>query len=151
MDGTWKKGGGQLGFLQPLLGRWTATAEGDVMGPVRCTRAFMAVLEGAYVRLEVRWELGGGANIYEEEALIGAGFKVNPFEFNVAYGEVWDSARTVSSGLLRPINGAEQGKVTDSAGTAYPAVNNGHYEGHNRVVSFGATMYLDGIIGKRRH
>ena len=70
---TWKKGRGKLGFLQPLLGRWTAMAEGDVMGPVRCTRAFSAVLEGAYVRLEARWELNGGAKIYEEEALIGAG------------------------------------------------------------------------------
>jgi hypothetical protein len=73
VEKTWKKGRGKLGFLQPLLGRWSATAAGDVMGPVRCTRAFTAVLEGAYVRLEARWELNGGAKIYEEEALIGAG------------------------------------------------------------------------------
>jgi hypothetical protein len=72
MDKTWKKGRGKLGFLQPLLGRWTATAEGDVMGPVRCTRVFTPVLEGSYVRLEARWELGEG-KVYEEEALIGAG------------------------------------------------------------------------------
>jgi hypothetical protein len=75
MTRTWKKGRGKLGFLQPLLGSWTATAEADVMGPVRCTRTFAAVLGGAYVRLEARWELGGGAKakVYEEEALIGAG------------------------------------------------------------------------------
>ena len=73
MGKVWKKGRGKLGFLQPLLGRWTATAAGDVMGPVRCTRAFTAVLEGAYVRLEARWEFNGGTKIYEEEALIGAG------------------------------------------------------------------------------
>ncbi len=72
MSKTWKRGRGKLGFLQPLLGRWTATAAGDVMGPVQCTRVFTPVLGGSYVRLEARWELGGG-KVYEEEALIGAG------------------------------------------------------------------------------
>jgi hypothetical protein len=38
MGKTWKKGRGKLGFLQPLLGRWTAEAKSE-MGPVRCTRS----------------------------------------------------------------------------------------------------------------
>lgn len=83
---------------------------------------------------------------------VGAGLKWNPFELNVAYGEIWDAARTVQSGELRPINGALQGKVTDATGALYPAVNNGHYEGHTRVLSLGVTVYFDGwLIGKQRH
>jgi hypothetical protein len=73
MGKVWKKGRGKLGFLQPLLGRWTAEANSD-MGPVRCTRAFEPVLGGSYVRLDARWELGGGGGrVYEELALIGSG------------------------------------------------------------------------------
>ncbi len=85
MGKAWKKGRGKLGFLGPLLGRWSAAAESP-MGPVRCTRAFEAVLGGSYVRLEARWAFGaaaaapaGGAEAplnaggYEEIALFGAG------------------------------------------------------------------------------
>ena len=85
MGRIWKKGRGKLGFLDPLLGRWMATAD-TPMGPVRCTRVFERVLGGNYVRLDARWQFGpaakaqepcpdapakGGA--YEETALIGAG------------------------------------------------------------------------------
>src|SRR3954469_4438467 len=73
MGKTWKKGRGKLGFLQPLLGRWTAESKSGEMGPVRCTRSFEPVLGGSYVRLDARWELGGGDKVYEEHALIGSG------------------------------------------------------------------------------
>jgi hypothetical protein len=79
MSRIWKKGRGKLGFLQPLLGRWSAVADSE-MGPVRCTRLFESVLGGAWVRLEARWEFGPlGAKgsvprrVYEESALIGPG------------------------------------------------------------------------------
>jgi hypothetical protein len=76
MGRTWKKGRGKLGFLQPLLGRWTATAQ-TPMGPVRCTRVFEPILGGSYIRLDARWEFGPaagkGGGAYEEMALIGAG------------------------------------------------------------------------------
>lgn len=72
MGKTWKKGRGKLGFLQPLLGCWTAESNSE-MGPVRCTRSFEPVLGGAYVELDARWEFGGGGKVYEERALIGSG------------------------------------------------------------------------------
>jgi hypothetical protein len=86
MAKSWKRGRGKLGFMEPLLGRWTATADMP-MGPVRCTRVFERVLGGSYIRLEARWQFGAGAGKasepgpnappkgggYEEIALIGAG------------------------------------------------------------------------------
>src|SRR3954452_23695306 len=72
MGKTWKKGRGKLGFLQPLLGRWTAESNSE-MGPVRCARSFEPVLGGSYVELDARWEFGGGGKVYEEQALIGSG------------------------------------------------------------------------------
>jgi hypothetical protein len=85
MAKLWKKGRGKLGFLQPLIGRWEASAE-TPMGPVRCTRTFEPTLKGSYVRLEARWEFSTaapkkgsdesdgskGPMVYEELALIGA-------------------------------------------------------------------------------
>jgi hypothetical protein len=84
MGKIWKEGSGKLGLLQPLLGRWTAVAESEI-GAVRCTRVFEPVLGGSYIRLEARWEFGGGpkprdphaesslkgGQVYEELALIG--------------------------------------------------------------------------------
>ena len=85
MSKVWKKGRGKLGFLQPLLGNWAATAETPI-GAVRCTRAFTLVLGGSYVRLDARWEFGAAGakapalcadapskGAYEELALIGVG------------------------------------------------------------------------------
>jgi hypothetical protein len=87
MDKMWKKGRGKLGLLQPLLGRWSATADSP-MGPLRCTRVFEPILGGAYVRLEARWLFGAaaqeaspqgatapppGGRGYQEIALFGAG------------------------------------------------------------------------------
>lgn len=72
MDEIWKKGTGELGFLQPLLGRWTAEGKSAELSSFRCARSFEPVLGGAYVRLDTHWEFGGG-QVYEEEALIGSG------------------------------------------------------------------------------
>jgi hypothetical protein len=87
MAKVWKKGRGKLGFLQPLLGRWTATAE-TPMGPVRCTRVLEPVLGGNYIQLTARWEFGAttaapqaecpeaqslAGKVYQEIALIGVG------------------------------------------------------------------------------
>jgi hypothetical protein len=87
MGKAWKKGRGKLGFLQPLLGRWSASADSE-MGPLRCTRVFESVLGGSYVRLEARWEFGPSAakpveacpstppragRGYQEIALLGVG------------------------------------------------------------------------------
>jgi hypothetical protein len=88
MGKAWKKGRGKLGFLDPLLGRWSASGDSP-MGPLRCTRVFERVLGGSYVRLEARWLFGAAAAAaappaggegnppkpggYEEFALFGAG------------------------------------------------------------------------------
>jgi len=71
MPHIWKKGRGKLGFLDPLLGEWSADAT-TPMGPMRCQRVFTKVLGGTRVRLEARWEIGVG-RAYEELALIGVG------------------------------------------------------------------------------
>jgi len=83
MAKLWKKGRGKLGFMQPLLGHWTATAD-TPMGPVRCTRVYESILNNAYIRLEALWEFGAAAKApcpdvplhgkgYKELAIIGAG------------------------------------------------------------------------------
>ena len=85
MSKVWKKGRGKLGFMQPLLGHWTASAE-TPMGPVSCSRTFEEVLGRSYIRLTARWEFGAAVKagkecadssfkgkVYEEFALIGAG------------------------------------------------------------------------------
>lgn len=87
MSGAWKKGRGKLGFMQPLIGRWKADAE-TAIGPVHCTRSFEPILQGAYIRLDARWEFRASlpmvqepsaaaplkeGRIYEELALIGVG------------------------------------------------------------------------------
>lgn len=65
---NWKKGRGKFGILEPLLGKWTASADSP-MGKVKCTRAFEKVLNGNYVQLTAKWEFG--EKIYEEIALFG--------------------------------------------------------------------------------
>jgi hypothetical protein len=64
----WKRGRGKLGIFAPLIGRWKAEAN-SAMGPMVCTRTFTPTLNGAYLQLSVRWEMGKGA--YEELALLG--------------------------------------------------------------------------------
>jgi hypothetical protein len=86
MSRVWKKGRGKLGFMQPLLGQWTAEAASP-MGPMRCTRVFTLILNGSYIRLDARWGFAAAAKAtescpdpphqkgraYQELALIGAG------------------------------------------------------------------------------
>jgi hypothetical protein len=67
---NWKKGRGKLGVLRPLIGTWKAETDSPE-GPVKCSRTFARVLEGAYVQLTARWEYAGG--VYEELALFGKG------------------------------------------------------------------------------
>jgi hypothetical protein len=69
MPRLWKKGRGKLGFLEPLIGRWTAKAETPI-GPVACTRIFEH-FGSAWIRLEAKWEFPSGA--YQEIAVIGPG------------------------------------------------------------------------------
>src|SRR5262249_18629972 len=97
MSRAWKKGRGKLGFMQPLIGRWVASAS-TPMGPVRCTRVFAMTLNDCYVRLDASWEFGRvakkatkscpdapvkGSRPYTEMALIGVGDggKVNFWSF----------------------------------------------------------------------
>jgi hypothetical protein len=73
MAPLWKKGRGKLGPLAPLHGSWVA--EGDSPGGrVRCYRRLEPVLDGRYLQLDARWELGsaGAGAAYEERAIIGA-------------------------------------------------------------------------------
>jgi hypothetical protein len=87
MTKSWKKGRGKLGFLQPLLGKWSASASSP-MGPLRCNRVFESILGGSYIRLEARWSFGSAAKNapaappanpsksakgYEEIAIFGTG------------------------------------------------------------------------------
>lgn len=71
----WKKGRGKLGFLEPLLGKWTANAESP-MGPIRCERSFERILGGSFIRLDAEWHFGKpDANKpvgYVELSVIGA-------------------------------------------------------------------------------
>jgi len=71
MPTMWKKGRGKLGFLEPLLGAWTAEAT-TPMGPVKCHRAFTKVLGGTRIQLSARW-MFGPKGTYEELAIIGVG------------------------------------------------------------------------------
>ncbi|HEX2616153.1 MAG TPA: hypothetical protein VHL57_01360 [Flavobacteriales bacterium] len=65
---AWKKGRGKLGRLAPLIGTWQAKADSP-MGSVTCTRMFMPVLGGKYVRLEATWQFA--TSTYEECTLFG--------------------------------------------------------------------------------
>ena len=65
----WKKGRGKLGFLEPLIGEWTATAESP-MGNIKCTRRFTKLRGDKWIVLDADWDIGGGKH-YLEHAVIG--------------------------------------------------------------------------------
>lgn len=65
---NWKKGRGKLGVLSPLIGSWATEAESP-MGPVKCTRIFESILDGAYIQLTARWAFAKAT--YEEQAIFG--------------------------------------------------------------------------------
>jgi hypothetical protein len=81
---------------------------------------------------------------------LGAGFTMRSFTFNLGYAEIFDFDRTVTDGALRPVNGTQHGATTDSTGALYPAVNNGSYSGHSRIISFGVAVRFDALLGKKR-
>ena len=60
MPKVWKKGRGKLGFLEPLLGAWSAAASSP-RGPLKCRRTLSRILGGSRWLLEARWEFGPGA------------------------------------------------------------------------------------------
>src|SRR5580692_3086416 len=82
MGHAWKKGRGKLGFMQPLLGKWSAVAD-TPMGPMSCVRQFTSILKDNYIRLDALWKLQAKGNTptlstahaggYEEFAIIGVG------------------------------------------------------------------------------
>jgi hypothetical protein len=71
----WGKGGGTLGPLSPLLGRWHNVSDDDrAASRAPCERVFEAALSGGFVRLEAKWiNAGGPGRHYQELALFGKG------------------------------------------------------------------------------
>lgn len=66
---NWKKGRGNLGIFQPLLGDWiTNRGSKDRTNP-ECTRKLKKTLDGKYIQLDVIWFLG--KDHYEDHTLIG--------------------------------------------------------------------------------
>ena len=60
------------------------------------------------------------------------------------------TTHSVTDGALRPVNGTQHGASTDSMGALYPAVNNGSYSGHSRILSLGFSVRFDALFGVRR-
>ena len=81
---------------------------------------------------------------------LGAAVTFRSVTFDLAYAEIFDVSRTVDDGALRPVNGTQRGASTDSSGAVYPAVNDGTYSGHSRILSFGATIHLDLLLWSKR-
>lgn len=68
--GSWKKGRGTLGPLDPLLGRWVAAAAKMPDGSVGdCAREF-TVFGASFVRLDAAWDMGA-RGVYREHAFFG--------------------------------------------------------------------------------
>jgi len=62
-----------LSLLRPLLGHWGSQPAGsEPASQMPCIRHFTRIWQGAYIRLDARWEMGGG-KIYEEVAMFGKG------------------------------------------------------------------------------
>lgn len=80
---------------------------------------------------------------------LGAGLQLPTVTFDVALAEIFDVSRTVESGQVRPVNGAQHGASVDPTGAAYPAVNNGTFSGHSHLLSFGLTLRFDEVFRKR--
>jgi long-subunit fatty acid transport protein len=80
---------------------------------------------------------------------LGAGLQLRTFSLDAAYAEIFDISRTVGSGALGPVNGAEHGASIDSAGIPYPAVNSGTYSGHSHLLSLGVTVKFDELLRSR--
>ncbi len=81
---------------------------------------------------------------------LGIGLAVAAFHFDLAYAEIFDFSRTVTTGALAPVNGAAHGASTDPTGAAYPAVNAGTYTGHSHLLSAGVTVRFDELLRSKR-
>jgi long-chain fatty acid transport protein len=80
----------------------------------------------------------------------GLGLKSGPVAVNLAFAEVFELTRTVSDGVIRPINPSAGGASTGPDGKAFPAVNNGVYAGHMHILSIGVTVAFDELFGDGR-
>jgi len=65
---VWKKGGGKLGVLAPIVGEWQASAE-TPMGIVNVHRKIQPTLSGSHFSMDVVWKFG--QKEYVEHAIIG--------------------------------------------------------------------------------
>jgi long-chain fatty acid transport protein len=83
---------------------------------------------------------------------VGVGLKWGGLQFNLSYAEVFEPDRTVAPGTgeIRPIDGAAHGAPVDSQGHLLPAVNEGIYQGHAEIISFGVVATLDDLFGWKR-
>lgn len=81
---------------------------------------------------------------------VGVGFAIGSFDLGLAYAEIFSQPRSVEEGAVQPVNGTQHGQSVDVNGTPYPAVNAGHYTGHNRVLSFGVGIRFDTLFGFKR-
>jgi long-chain fatty acid transport protein len=83
---------------------------------------------------------------------VGVGLKWGGLQFNVSYAEVFEPDRTVAMGTgeIRPVDGAQHGAPVDSQGRLLPAVNEGVYQGHTEILSFGIVATLDDLFGWKR-
>ena len=83
-------------------------------------------------------------------ATVGLGYRARGFSVNAAYAEVFAADRVVKGGEYRPINGASNGRSVGADDQLLPAVNDGTYASHNRIISLGIQILLDPWIGNRR-
>ncbi len=83
---------------------------------------------------------------------LGVGLSWGGLQFNVSYAEVFEPDRTVAmgTGQIRPVDGAQHGAPVDSQGRLLPAVNQGVYQGHPEIISFGIVATLDELFGWKR-
>jgi long-chain fatty acid transport protein len=84
---------------------------------------------------------------------LGVGLKWGGLQFNLSYAEVFEPDRTVAmgTGQIRPVDGAQHGAPVDAQGHLLPAVNQGVYQGHAEILSFGVVATLDDLLGWKRH
>jgi long-subunit fatty acid transport protein len=78
---------------------------------------------------------------------IGLGWHIGGITFNAAYAEVFSPDRIVTNGVIAPANGAQHGQPVDAQGNVLPAVNNGQYSSHTRIVSVGLEIRWDVLLG----
>jgi hypothetical protein len=83
---------------------------------------------------------------------VGVGLKWGAFQFNLSYAEIFEPDRTVpmGTGEIRPIDGAAHGASVDSQGHPLPAVNEGIFQGHTEILSFGVVATFDDLFGWHR-